>query len=125
MGDSVARIARFLIKRVSNMTDENIPSPNAPFYLERRLVRRVGVDAALLFAELAEMHQIACMSMDDWFAWDGVEFMQVTGWDDVVLKNAFRMLQFNKLAQIRKTESAEIVEFKLNFYQFKNIYSEE
>ena len=114
-----------LSEKGSNMTDENIPSPNAPFYLERRLVRRVGVDAAVLFAELAEMHQIVCISMDDWFAWDGVEFMQTTGWDDVVLKNAFRMLQFNKLAQIRKTESAEIVEFKLNFYQFKNICSEE
>ena len=107
------------------MTNHNLESPNAPFHLERRLVRRVGVDAALLFAELAELHQIACTSMDDWFPWDGVEFMQVTGWDDGALKNAFRMLQFNKLAQIRKTESAEIVEFKLNFYQFKNICSEE
>ena len=100
-------------------------SPSSPFYLERRLVRRVGVDAAVLFAELAEMHSFACISLDDWFAWDGFDFMQTTGWDDSALKNAFRMLQFNKLAQIRKTEDADVVEFKLNFYQFKNICSED
>jgi hypothetical protein len=107
------------------MNETPPPYPSGPFQLERRLVRRVGVDAAVLFAELAEMRALACIGLDDWFAWDGFEFMQVTAWDDSALKNAFRMLQFNKLAQIRKTESAEIVEFKLNFYQITNICSED
>ena len=108
------------------MTENETPpaSPSGPFHLERRLVRRLGVDAAVLFAELAEMHSLACIGMDDWFAWDGVEFMRTTGWDNTTLKNAFFMLQFNKIAQIRKTESADVVEFKLNFYQITNIYSE-
>ena len=107
------------------MNSPTLAAPNGPFHLERRLVRRLGVDAAVLFAELAEMHSLACIGLDDWFAWDGVEFMQTTGWDNSTLKNAFFMLQFNKIAQIRKTESADVVEFKLNFYQITNIYSED
>ena len=107
------------------MNSPTLAAPSNPFHLERRLVRRVGVDAAVLFGELAEMHSLACIGLDDWFGWDGFEFMQTSGWDDAALKNAFRMLQFNKLAQIRKTEDADVVEFKLNFYQFKNICSED
>lgn len=99
----------------------NTPSPYGTYPLNKRLIRRVGVEAALLFTELAETSFGLTTPSNEWFLWDGIEFVQTTGWDDETLKNAFQMLVFNKLAWIRKTESADVIEFKLNFYQFENI----
>ena len=92
------------------------------YHINKNLVRRMGIDAALLLTELIQTNLAIASELDDWFIGLGVEFLDLTGWDDQRLKDAWEMIQFHKLAEIKKTE-AGVVMFRLRLQQISWLLS--
>lgn len=90
------------------------------YHINKNLVRRMGIDAALLLTELIQTNLAIAAEPDDWFVWLGVEFLDLTGWDDQRLKDSWEMIQFHKLAEIKRTPDG-VVMFRLKIQQIINI----